>query len=44
MPERSSTATKDFIALSVVTAVALVVAVYFDVLENFERWAKNYER
>jgi diguanylate cyclase (GGDEF)-like protein/PAS domain S-box-containing protein len=44
MPKRNSTATRDFITLSVVAAVALVVAVYFDVFENFERWAQNHER
>lgn len=44
MHERSSTAKRDLIALFVVTSVALFVAVYYDVFELFERWARAYER
>ena len=32
------------IAICVFVAVALIVSVYFDVFESFERWAQAYER
>ncbi len=44
MRERSSTAKMDLIALAAAAAVTLVVAVYFDVFEAFQRWAQAYER
>ena len=44
MPEKRSTATKDLVALFAVAAAALVLAVYFDAFENFEKWARTYER
>lgn len=44
MRGRSPKSTKDLIALAVATAVAFVVAVYFDVFEKFQRWAQAYER
>ncbi len=44
MRQRSSTVTKDLIALFGVAAVAVVVAVYFDdPFENYERWTQVYE-
>ena len=44
MRKRSSAATKDLIALAIAAAVAFVVAVYFDVFEAFQLWARDYEK
>lgn len=45
MPRRKNTpATRDLVVICLVAAIALALAIYFDVFENFERWAQNYER
>lgn len=45
MKEKPSTkAMRDLAAILVVAAIGFVVAFYFDVFEEFQRWAQRYER
>ncbi len=44
MSKRSPKVVMDVAAIVVATTVMLVAAIYFDVFETFERWARNYER